>query len=1182
MNLTVQDSAERKRALDHNQSYIVQAPAGSGKTELLTLRYMSLLARCEEPEEVLAITFTRKAASEMRARIIGSLQTAKALRGEYSVSLLTSDDDINPIKDSLKRENFRIANNVIEADIDRGWNLDRHPGRLRIQTIDSFNIYLANQLPISSRVGGDLSVTTDVAPLFQAAIRRTLSIIEEDSDEGASVRALFSHLDNDLSRIEPLLLSLLHKRDQWSDSLNVLLSDPLHAQNALKHFIDELAAETLASLSIHLAPYAATLIELNNYAAENWLPKNGPGPLRIDRMPGVSSEDLRDWTQFTRLLLTGSGGWRARITVTEGFPSPKSVSSDRVEHATKAIQEIKNLITELGASAEGEFIRGALHALAGLPSAESIDSQWPLLSALLKTLRRLNQELILEFTRRGVIDHTQAGGAAVAALADIDGPTELALALDNKLSHILIDEFQDTSERQIELLKRLISGWTPGDGRTLFVVGDAMQSCYNFRNANVGIYLNVRANGVEDHPVTPLDLKMNFRSQAPLVALINKIFSQAFPAYEDISKGAVRYSESAAGREASGIEPLTATWISYQDSECATAAKIVEAQRITEKVKQLKEADPTSSIAILARTRNQFKYIVAELRAANIRWIATDIDRLSTLTVISDLIALLKALMNPADKAAWLATLRAPWCGLDSADLFCLANSDPDASVWKNLQNLVESTAEGDTRDLSEEGLARIEAMHSIIAVLLKARMHCSVRELMEYAWHLLGGDTLIANSVEERSVAYFFSQCDEHENCYGIDDVEAFAETIQQSFIPSEIHETSGDASSDAGTVHLLTIHKSKGLQYDHVIIPQLNGRSRPDDKDLVIMHQRLNADGIARLFIAALPELGGGDDSRDNPGALLYEFVKKEHKQKDLYEETRLIYIAMTRAKQSVSLFATLLENTDKDGNVKPLAPTTNCLLARIWKPLTELEDFFPESIAVTSQVEKKSSENTDEFPTITPIRRLRTVPRLSIEQRCVIDGQLQPEADVESPSQETQDQERQLAKLLGTLSHTFLEAYSLEAFDARKTLEAIAPRWQRKLTRLGVENTLATKRIEETQRELLRCITGENHWIFDSRNAEAESELKLATRKRQGDEEFHKHRVVDRTLIVDGERWIIDFKTSRKNEAQTEEAFIAAQVEEYRTQLESYGSLFNGLENKPQRLALFLTAIDKLVEI
>ncbi|MGA1071325.1 MAG: UvrD-helicase domain-containing protein [Pseudohongiellaceae bacterium] len=1182
MNFTVQDSAERARALDHRQSYIVQAPAGSGKTELLTLRYMSLLARCEEPEEVLAITFTRKAASEMRARIIGSLQTAKSLRGEHSISLLTSDDDTNPIKDPLKRDNFRIANNVIEADIDKGWNLDRHPGRLRIQTIDSFNIYLANQLPISSRVGGDLNVTTDVAPLFQAAIRTTLSIIEEESDEGASVRTLFSHLDNDLSRIEPLLLSLMHKRDQWSDSLSVLLSNPLDARNTLKHFIDELAAETLESLSVHLAPHTGTLIELNNYAAENWLSKNGQGPLTLDRMPGVDSEDLKYWKQFTRLLLTGSGGWRARITATEGFPSPKSGPKDRIEHATRAIQEIKNLIIELGANPKGELIRKSLHALAELPSAESIDSQWPLLSALLKTLQRLNQELILEFTRRGVIDHTQAGGAAVAALADIDGPTELALALDNKLSHILIDEFQDTSERQIELLKRLISGWTPGDGRTLFVVGDAMQSCYNFRNANVGIYLNVRANGVEDHPVIPLDLKMNFRSQAPLVTLINKLFSKAFPAYEDISQGAVRYSKSAAGKEASGIEPLTATWISYRDSEHATDAKILEAQKIAEKVKQLRKADPTSSIAILARTRNQFKYIVKELRAANIQWIATDIDRLSTVTIISDLIALLKALMNLADKAAWLATLRAPWCGLDSADLFFLANTDPEASVWRNIQTLVESVAEDNRSDISEEGLMRIKAIHSKIMILLQARMHCSVRELMEYAWHLLGGDMLIANSVEERSVAYFFAQCDEHDNCYGIDDVDSFSETVQQSFIPGESNETFGDTSNDNGTVHLLTIHKSKGLQYDHVIIPQLNGRSRANEKDLVIMHQRLNREGIARLFIAALPELDGGNDSQPNPGELLYKFVKNEHKQKDFFEETRLIYIAMTRAKQSVSLYATLPENTDDEGNVKPLMPATNCLLARIWKPLTELEDFSPEQIEVNPQEKKINSETTGEYPILTPIRRLRKVSRLSEEQTAVIHEQFNREADLKNVEENTLDQERQLAKLLGTLSHSFLEAYSLETFDAKKTLEAIAPRWLRKLMRLGADKALATKRIEETQSELLRCITGCNSWIFESKNTEAEFELKLATSQRQSGEEFHKHRIVDRTLVVDGERWIIDFKTSRKNETQSEEEFIATQIEEYRTQLESYGSLFEGLEKKPQRLALLLTSIDKLVEL
>ena len=610
-------------------------------------------------------------------------------------------------------------------------------------------------------------------------------------------------------------------------------------------------------------------------------------------------------------------------------------------------------------------------------------------------------------------------------------------------------------------------------------------------------------------------------------------------------------------------------------------AKSLEAKKIAERVKQLKADDPSASIAILARTRNQFKHIVAEFRAEGIDWLATDIDRLSTLTIISDLIALLRALINPADKIAWLAILRAPWCGLDSADLFYVVNSDKNASIWKNLQTLSRSLTESqnDEYTLSKEGLARVTAISSTLDVLLQARMHCSVRELMECAWQLLGGDALIANNVEERSVAYFFTQCDQHENCYGIDDVEAFAETIEQSFIPSEINEAE---SQESGTVHLMTIHKSKGLQYDHVIIPQLNGKSRSNDKDLVILHNRLNRRGVARLFIAALPDPGNETGGNKQPDDTLYEFVKGEHKQKDLYEETRLIYIAMTRAKHSVSLYATLPENTDKEGNAKALAPANNCLLARIWEPLLGLSDFSPAQIAIGAPTKNTPVESADHFPAITPIKRFRTVCRVSEDQMRIITEQLAPTLAEEKANEDTQDKERQLSKLLGTLSHAFLEAFCLSAFDPEVTLHALAPRWRRKLIILGVDEAQAEARIVETQRELLRCLNGSNRWVFDSVGVQAECELKLATSERQGDEEYHKHRVVDRTLVVNEERWIIDFKTSHKHEAQTEEEFIASQKEEYRPQLESYGELFRGFEDTPQRLALLLTSIDALVEL
>ena len=147
----ISDAAARSAALDPRRSFIVQAPAGSGKTELLTQRYLRLLAIVESPEQILAITFTRKAAAEMRARILQALQSA----------------DAPPPESPHKRSTWELARAVRAVDAQRGWQLMQHPARLRIQTIDALNASLARRLPVVAGTGAALEPTTDTV----AAVR---------------------------------------------------------------------------------------------------------------------------------------------------------------------------------------------------------------------------------------------------------------------------------------------------------------------------------------------------------------------------------------------------------------------------------------------------------------------------------------------------------------------------------------------------------------------------------------------------------------------------------------------------------------------------------------------------------------------------------------------------------------------------------------------------------------------------------------------------------------------------------------------------------------------------------------------------------------------------------------------------------------------------------------------------
>src|SRR5689334_20265408 len=191
------DDQARARAGAATSSVRLEAPAGSGKTAVLTQRFLTLLGRVDDPGEILAITFTRKATAVIRARVV------RVLRGEIG------PDDPNAA--ALRP----LAAAALAHGAARGWRLAEEPQTLRIQTIDSFNFWLATQLPVAARVGGALAVSDDAAELCQRAARATLAALDAEAPLAADGRLLFERLDNNWMHFERLLTQMLEQRGHW-------------------------------------------------------------------------------------------------------------------------------------------------------------------------------------------------------------------------------------------------------------------------------------------------------------------------------------------------------------------------------------------------------------------------------------------------------------------------------------------------------------------------------------------------------------------------------------------------------------------------------------------------------------------------------------------------------------------------------------------------------------------------------------------------------------------------------------------------------------------------------------------------------------------------------------------------------------------------------------------------------
>lgn len=303
MNATQQDAKIRKQALDSGQSFIVQAPAGSGKTELLIQRYLTLLAEAVQfPEEIIAITFTRKAAAEMRERILTALETA----------------DSEQPAELHRQHTWQIAKRVMEKNKNLNWQLLANPNRLRIQTIDALCASISQQVPLLSRVTPELNIVENADFYYERAVEQFFQNLEKSSPLETAVKNLLLHLANKTTQLKNLFIRLLAKREQWLPHIISYRHDPEILKAELEKSLHHIAAEKMQTLQqLFPTKILQSLTQCLSLAAEFNHQTGLNNPLTdfigFTWTLGITSADFSKWQTLAKCLIKTDSDWRTQI-----------------------------------------------------------------------------------------------------------------------------------------------------------------------------------------------------------------------------------------------------------------------------------------------------------------------------------------------------------------------------------------------------------------------------------------------------------------------------------------------------------------------------------------------------------------------------------------------------------------------------------------------------------------------------------------------------------------------------------------------------------------------------------------------------------------------------------------------------------------------------------------------------
>jgi ATP-dependent exoDNAse (exonuclease V) beta subunit len=573
----------------------------------------------------------------------------------------------------------------------------------------------------------------------------------------------------------------------------------------------------------------------------------------------------------------------------------------------------------------------------------------------------------------------------------------------------------------------------------------------------------------------------------------------------------------------------------------AEAAKVVELVRNARR--------DGRKVTILVRARTHLNAILPALRAAGLRYRAVEIDSLAASGIIRDLTALTRAMLHRADRIAWLAVLRAPWCGLTLAGLNALAGNAP-GTIWDLMQD------ENRIAALDPQDRERLLRVRDVLDRTF-AKRPASLRGWIEGAWVFLGGPAC-ANAAEDlEDAAAFFDLLEEMDEG-GTLDAAGFESQIEKLY-------ANPDALAD-DAIQVMSIHKAKGLQFDTVIVPGLGRKPRSDDSRLMLWLERPRFQERSDLLLAPIHATGADEDT-------IYSYLKGIDARKAEYEAGRMLYVAATRAKNELHLLGHTAWK-EKDGVMELSLPQSSSLLRRMWTVAEPLFQQVAREVAVPAAAAEAISTREPQR-----LERLAAGWALPAPPSGPAVGELDAETDDEKPM--SFYWVGNTLRHIGTVVHEVLQRIGQDGLAAwtPERVRALAPAFRSALSSLGVPTAELDNAAGRAADAVLGTLRDERgRWILRNDRAATACEYPICG---VIDSRVVSVRV-DRTFVdSDGTRWIIDYKTSF-HEGSGIDAFLDNELARYRGQMTAYTRLFAVMEDRPVRTALYFPLLGSWREL